>query len=284
MKLERYFKTQVNDQITRNRIAFYLESQGYRQREAQPDLVYETPARTSSLLPSTTSHYDGVVTIRTLTGTDGLLVVAVSYDLATSTSILGKQEAEYWEGEFSKLVAAVNGPATQTIAAPTRPRKRPDLMARHLNGANWFYWIAGLSVVNSVIVLFGGAWYFLVGLGATQFVDGFMMGMIEVSGPESEFARGGEERAGKQLSFVRFLYMAIHPDRFRETVLAELMPPLTRDGRSLFWDAFGKRFTDLEYPEADKRSRENKEFIQELLNRLEGVKRDAFPSGHTGVA
>jgi arginine N-succinyltransferase len=78
-------------------------------------------------------------------------------------------------------------------------------------------------------------------------------------------ARGGEERAGKQLAFVRFLYMAIHPDRFREKVLAELMPPLTSDGRSLFWEAFGRRFTDLDYQTADKKSRENKEFIQQLF-------------------
>jgi arginine N-succinyltransferase len=78
-------------------------------------------------------------------------------------------------------------------------------------------------------------------------------------------ARGGAERAGKQLAFVRFLYMAMHPDRFRETVLAELMPPLTPDGRSLFWEAFGRRFTDLDYQTADKRSRENKEFIQQLF-------------------
>ena len=77
--------------------------------------------------------------------------------------------------------------------------------------------------------------------------------------------RGGEARAGKQLSFVRFLYMAMHRDRFRETVLAELMPPLTKDGRSAFWEAFGKRFTDLDYQTADKKSRENKEFIQQLF-------------------
>jgi arginine N-succinyltransferase len=77
--------------------------------------------------------------------------------------------------------------------------------------------------------------------------------------------RGGEEKAGKQLAFVRFLYMAAFPDRFRETVLAELMPPLTKDGRSAFWEAFGKRFTDLDYQTADKKSRENKEFIQQLF-------------------
>jgi arginine N-succinyltransferase len=77
--------------------------------------------------------------------------------------------------------------------------------------------------------------------------------------------RGDEGRPGKQLAFVRFLYMAMHPERFRETVLAELMPPLTPDGRSRFWEAFGKRFTDLDYQTADKKSRENKEFIQQLF-------------------
>jgi arginine N-succinyltransferase len=77
--------------------------------------------------------------------------------------------------------------------------------------------------------------------------------------------RGGEEKPGKQLAFVRFLYMAAFRDRFRETVLAELMPPLTKDGRSAFWEAFGKRFTDLDYHTADKKSRENKEFIQQLF-------------------
>ncbi len=78
-------------------------------------------------------------------------------------------------------------------------------------------------------------------------------------------ARGGVEKPGKQLAFVRFLYMAAFRDRFRETVLAELMPPLARDGRSAFWEAFGKRFTDLDYQTADKKSRENKEFIQQLF-------------------
>ena len=41
-----------------------------------------------------------------------------------------------------------------------------------LSGANWFFWIAGLSLVNSLIVVFNGEWSFVVGLGATQIVDG----------------------------------------------------------------------------------------------------------------
>jgi arginine N-succinyltransferase len=72
-------------------------------------------------------------------------------------------------------------------------------------------------------------------------------------------------RAGTQLSFVRFLYMAMHRRHFRETVLAELMGPLTPDGKSAFWEAFGRGFTGLDYQAADKLSRQNKEFIQQLF-------------------
>jgi arginine N-succinyltransferase len=77
--------------------------------------------------------------------------------------------------------------------------------------------------------------------------------------------RGGDEKPGKQLAYVRFLYLAMHRERFRETVLAELMPPLLPDGRSLFWESCGKRFTGLDYQTADKLSRQNKEFIQQLF-------------------
>ncbi|HET9554891.1 MAG TPA: arginine N-succinyltransferase, partial [Anaeromyxobacteraceae bacterium] len=78
-------------------------------------------------------------------------------------------------------------------------------------------------------------------------------------------SRGEPWKPGKQLAYVRFLYMAMHPERFRETVLAELMAPLSRDGRSVFWEAFGRRFTGLDYQTADKLSRQNKEFIQQLF-------------------
>jgi arginine N-succinyltransferase len=77
--------------------------------------------------------------------------------------------------------------------------------------------------------------------------------------------RGGDARPGKQLAYVRLLYVAMHRDRFRDKLLAELMPPLLPDRRSLFWESCGKRFTGLEYQEADRRSRQNKEFIQQLF-------------------
>ena len=77
--------------------------------------------------------------------------------------------------------------------------------------------------------------------------------------------RGTDLKPGKQLSYVRFLFMAMHRNLFRDRVLAELMPPLLPDGRSILWEAVGKRFTGLTYQEADRLSRQNKEFIKELF-------------------
>ncbi len=38
-------------------------------------------------------------------------------------------------------------------------------------GANWFWWVAGLSLVNSAIALAGGQLHFVVGLGVTLIAD-----------------------------------------------------------------------------------------------------------------
>ena len=38
-------------------------------------------------------------------------------------------------------------------------------------GASWFIWVAGLSMVNSVLSVSGGGFRFIFGLGATQVVD-----------------------------------------------------------------------------------------------------------------
>ncbi len=47
------------------------------------------------------------------------------------------------------------------------------------NGVNWYYWIAGLSLVTSVLWLTGQGWTFLAGLGATQLIDGIVIGIAE---------------------------------------------------------------------------------------------------------
>jgi arginine N-succinyltransferase len=72
-------------------------------------------------------------------------------------------------------------------------------------------------------------------------------------------------RLGTQLSFVRFLYMALHRDRFGTDVIAEMKPPLTPKGENRFWECYGSRVTGLTFREADKLSTKDKEFIPALF-------------------
>ena len=48
---------------------------------------------------------------------------------------------------------------------------RQMLEQRRLSGARWFYWVAGLSLVNSLASLAGQQWRFILGLGLTQLAD-----------------------------------------------------------------------------------------------------------------
>jgi arginine N-succinyltransferase len=77
--------------------------------------------------------------------------------------------------------------------------------------------------------------------------------------------RQAPERLGMLISYVRFLWIAMHRAWFQDELLAELMPPLKEDGTSVLWEAVGRHFTDLSYQEADKLSKRNKEFIRGLF-------------------
>ncbi len=78
-------------------------------------------------------------------------------------------------------------------------------------------------------------------------------------------ARGRSGAPGKLLSWGRFALVALHRDRFEDTVLAEMRAALDAQGRYAFWEAFGKRFTGMSYEEADRRSVSDKDFILELF-------------------
>lgn len=106
----------------------------------------------------------------------------------------------------------------------------------------------------------------------TGFIHGTLKLGLESDGPTeigglilSPEYRANKSKLGKQLSFVRFLYMAIRPQFFKDTVHSELMPPFDKDGRAPLWEAIGRRFMNLEYQEADILSRSNKEFILNLF-------------------
>ena len=109
----------------------------------------------------------------------------------------------------------------------------------------------------------------------TGFIHGTLKLKYDTNGP-SEIgglvidpeARNSDARVGRQISFVRFMYLALNRKRFRKKILAELLPPLNRKGQSPLWEAIGRRFTNMDYWEADQLCSKDKEFIFSL-----------FPSG-----
>src|SRR5215510_6267077 len=50
--------------------------------------------------------------------------------------------------------------------------KLAELMKHYKSGANWFYWLAGLSIITSLIAIGGGGIQFIFSLGITQIIDG----------------------------------------------------------------------------------------------------------------
>jgi len=72
---------------------------------------------------------------------------------------------------------------------------------------------------------------------------------------------------GVLLAKCRLLFIAEFASRFAAKVIAELRGRLDEAGRSPFWDALGKHFFDVDFPQADYLSAVNKRFIGELMPR-----------------
>ncbi len=69
-------------------------------------------------------------------------------------------------------------PSPAEVTPPTAEQKLEQQVAARMaveqrlkGAASWFYWIAALSLINSVIVMAGGNWHFIIGMGVTTVVD-----------------------------------------------------------------------------------------------------------------
>jgi len=106
----------------------------------------------------------------------------------------------------------------------------------------------------------------------TGFIHGILKLKYDTNGP-SEIGglvldptyRNSEERIGRQISFVRFIFLGLNRSKFKRKIIAELLPPLNKKGQSPLWEAIGRRFTNMDYWEADELCRKNKEFIFSLF-------------------
>ena len=69
----------------------------------------------------------------------------------------------------------------QSVTTPNDSRAIPSFLwgeaeayRKHMqSGARWFFWVAGLSLINAIAAATNSTWSFLAGLGITQFISGF---------------------------------------------------------------------------------------------------------------
>jgi hypothetical protein len=75
--------------------------------------------------------------------------------------------------------ATLNISGASASGAPSRWADAESLRQQMKSGARWFYWIAGLSLINSIAAVSGSSWSFLAGLGITQLISGFALGLSD---------------------------------------------------------------------------------------------------------
>jgi len=64
------------------------------------------------------------------------------------------------------------------------------------SSANWFWWVAGLSVANSVAILAELNYGMILGLGVTQIVDGIAVALLK-------------EASGTAATVIKFLHLVV---------------------------------------------------------------------------
>ena len=78
-------------------------------------------------------------------------------------------------GSTPTVSATIGAPSASVAGAPASTALTMDqqqLERRRRIGAGWFYWVAGISLINAVITLAGQHWRFIIGLGTTQVATG----------------------------------------------------------------------------------------------------------------
>ncbi len=79
--------------------------------------------------------------------------------------------------EFPELNLKATAPAPAAVSPAATPQfapaaaNDPELDARIRSGASWFYWVAALSVINSILLMTNVGFGFAVGLGLTTITD-----------------------------------------------------------------------------------------------------------------
>lgn len=188
MKLVQTFTTTESEGMVRQQATAYLEQHGWKKLGAEPELVYTRGSALRAVFALSPKSLITQAHVQIKPGDTLSSEVSITLNVHDQgQSVLGDKHA-YWQKELDDLVAAIGGVkqiAQVTEAAPTEAgiEAKIRLKNQQRGGSSWFFAIAGLSVVNTVMSLIGQTWRFIVGLGASQFIDAFAILIARDIGP-----------------------------------------------------------------------------------------------------
>ena len=90
--------------------------------------------------------------------------------LASSTQVL-RSDLSAWSTAAALPELGVADQADSLPGQALDAAEMEDLDKKIKTGGAWLYWIAGLSIINSFIILTGSNWGFVLGLTLTQLID-----------------------------------------------------------------------------------------------------------------
>ena len=77
--------------------------------------------------------------------------------------------------------------------------------------------------------------------------------------------RGHPERLGRFLSFVRFHFIGLYRKQFADTIIAEMLGPITRTGYNPFYEKFTRHFVTRAFADVYRFSQTSREFLEALM-------------------
>ena len=190
MRIERYLTTPTTPDAARVQIAAYLEQARYEVVSTEPVLRYHRGSPAGSMFSFSPRNWQVQVRLDVKPSPEGARVY-VLFDIDTRWQLVIARERRFWEEEVDGLVAAIGGrpvdvtaPEGQAVAQqfglPGAQQVHDQQLANQVkSGANWFYWIAGMSIINSIAYRLGLEITFLIGLTGTAFVEGIGIGISQ---------------------------------------------------------------------------------------------------------
>ena len=106
--------------------------------------------------------------------------------VTASTQVL-RSDTNTWHpaSNYTELGLAASSPVRSAAIPPTESSatgpapsgELAELERRVKSSGSWFYWIAGLSLINSIAAM-SGSGFFIVGLSVTLLLDSFLQGVV----------------------------------------------------------------------------------------------------------